>query len=219
VITNINNTPSKALNGATPASFKTGETDPQCREARRIVAEKKLQSPTAEAGAAAAAASASDKPPSRPPFKEGDFVYADLRHKNVFLRGFDVARQQVFQIKRVEQQSAPGQPPLYTLQEWTKDGTGRTLKQRFYAENLRRMTEDPTKHLYAIEKILDERKRPEHHEKEYEVKWAGVEKPEWITESWLTKKSLPAQSKPRGRGGRGRGRGAGRGRGRGGRGT
>lgn len=129
----LNRTPTRALNGLSPASVNSPFSDPVVRQARREAKEgKKLPKKTTLE------------------YKEGDYVYPDLKAITFDDRSFHLQRNTIMVVKAVDRTS---KPYLYTV---TNLSGAKTLEKKFYAFQLRPAPE-PFKDLTSIDRIVEER--------------------------------------------------------------
>lgn len=133
VVDGLNKTPSRALAGVSPAAVNSPFSDPVIRELRR----------EAKAGA---------KPlkKTKVEYKEGDYVYPDLKAVLFDDRSFHIQRGQIMRVKTVDKSTKPF---LYTIVDLSGE---KTLPKKFYAFQLRPAPE-PFKELTAIDRIIEER--------------------------------------------------------------
>lgn len=161
LVDGINATPTSALRGLTPASVNSPYSDPVVRAARRQTREAKESS--------------SGKKPKKSStvYKEGDYVYPDLKAMVFDDRAFHLKRLEIYKITKVDRSS---EPFLYTL---TNESGTKTLDKKFYAYQLRPAPE-PFKENTAVERIVEERtvkddKDPKKKKTKVQalVKWVG----------------------------------------------
>jgi len=144
IVTGINFTENKGISGLIPAEVNSPISDPVVREARIKAG---LNRPKAKK--------------TQDTFKLKQFVYIDLG-KDVFAKGFDFARGQIFHIAAIDKTS---EPYFYTVEEL--DGT--PVKKKYYSWQLRKAP-DPNKTHLPVEKVLETRKE-KGKQKEYLVKF------------------------------------------------